>query len=264
MTRRLFRSPNSTHTPAPLHHPHRQFSDGFTIVELLIVVIVIAILATITIVSFNGVQNRAKTSSVQASVRQAYTKIKTHALDNNDQFPASASQSGIVDSSSATYQYYVNNASNPKRVCISARKDAVVYYMTQSQNSPQPGSCSEQNIASTNFSAWESGDYSQLSGEPYETSARLRQVSKIAVTPGASYTFSTGAVNHPLIIRAFAENQSFATSIGGIASGTVVTMPANVYFITLAIYGPGSLNYETYSQAFADGSLVPSVVRVDS
>ena len=36
---------------------------GFTIVELLIVVVVIAILAAITIVAYNGIQNRAKASA---------------------------------------------------------------------------------------------------------------------------------------------------------------------------------------------------------
>ena len=38
-------------------------SRGFTIVEILIVIVVIAILATISIVAYNGIQNRAKTSS---------------------------------------------------------------------------------------------------------------------------------------------------------------------------------------------------------
>lgn len=40
---------------------------GFTIVELLIVIVVIGILATITIVSFNGIQNRAKTTKSQSN-----------------------------------------------------------------------------------------------------------------------------------------------------------------------------------------------------
>ena len=41
---------------------------GFTIVELLIVIVVIAILAAITIVAFNGIQQRAKNSAIQADL----------------------------------------------------------------------------------------------------------------------------------------------------------------------------------------------------
>jgi prepilin-type N-terminal cleavage/methylation domain-containing protein len=40
---------------------------GFTIVELLIVIVVIAILAAITIVAYNGIQNRSKLSSAQST-----------------------------------------------------------------------------------------------------------------------------------------------------------------------------------------------------
>jgi prepilin-type N-terminal cleavage/methylation domain-containing protein len=42
-------------------------SRGFTIVELLIVIVVIAILAAITMVAYNGVQNRAKASAAQSA-----------------------------------------------------------------------------------------------------------------------------------------------------------------------------------------------------
>jgi prepilin-type N-terminal cleavage/methylation domain-containing protein len=42
-------------------------TQGFTIVELLIVVVVIAILAAITIISYNGIQSRAKTSASLAT-----------------------------------------------------------------------------------------------------------------------------------------------------------------------------------------------------
>lgn len=47
--------------------------NGFTIVELLIVVVVIAILAAITIVSFNGIQTRAKNVQLVSAVNE-YTK----------------------------------------------------------------------------------------------------------------------------------------------------------------------------------------------
>ena len=41
---------------------------GFTIVELLIVIVVIAILAAITIVAYTGIQDRAKESNVQSDL----------------------------------------------------------------------------------------------------------------------------------------------------------------------------------------------------
>lgn len=49
-------------------------SKGFTIVELLIVVVVIAILAAITIVSYSGISQRAKTSKSLSTAEQVKTK----------------------------------------------------------------------------------------------------------------------------------------------------------------------------------------------
>lgn len=49
--------------------------QGFTIVELLIVVVVIAILAAITVVAYNGIQNRAYDTSVQADLNNIAKQI---------------------------------------------------------------------------------------------------------------------------------------------------------------------------------------------
>jgi prepilin-type N-terminal cleavage/methylation domain-containing protein len=54
---------------------------GFTIVELLIVIVVIAILAAITIVAYNGIQNRAKTTSAQAAASTAAKKAEAYNAD---------------------------------------------------------------------------------------------------------------------------------------------------------------------------------------
>ncbi len=48
---------------------------GFTIVELLIVIVVIAILAAISVVAYTGIQNRANDSAVQSDINNFVKKI---------------------------------------------------------------------------------------------------------------------------------------------------------------------------------------------
>lgn len=61
-------------------------SRGFTIVELLIVIVVIGILAAITIVAFNGVQARARDASRIAKIQSITDAIELYRVDNG-QYP---------------------------------------------------------------------------------------------------------------------------------------------------------------------------------
>lgn len=64
---------------------------GFTIVELLIVIVVIGILAAITIVAYNGVQNRARTTDMQTAAKQVINKAEVYAADTgNGTYPTRA------------------------------------------------------------------------------------------------------------------------------------------------------------------------------
>ena len=67
-------------------------SRGFTIVELLIVIVIIAILAAITIVAYNGITARANTTSAKAAAGTAIKKIEAY----------------NADSTAATYPAYPN------------------------------------------------------------------------------------------------------------------------------------------------------------
>ena len=122
------------------HSLPSQKRNGFTIVELLIVVVVIAILAAITIVAYNGIQNRAKMSAVQQAVNQANKKVLSYAVVNADQYPADLETAGITNDST-TYQYSVNNTASPKTFCITATNGTFSYYISNAATNPQPGAC---------------------------------------------------------------------------------------------------------------------------
>ena len=55
-------------------------SRGFTIVELLIVIVVIAILAAITVVAYNGINERAQKASLQSDLVNAAKQVELAAV----------------------------------------------------------------------------------------------------------------------------------------------------------------------------------------
>ena len=67
---------------------------GFTIVELLIVIVIIAILAAITIVAYNGIQSRANASTAKSNAESVQKVVEAFAADDsagggNGKYPAS-------------------------------------------------------------------------------------------------------------------------------------------------------------------------------
>lgn len=79
-------------------------SRGFTIIELLIVIVVIAILAAISIVAYNGIQQRAKNTQTTTALA-AYSKALKSYYAVNQSFPGVAGATGCFGSAGTVCGY---------------------------------------------------------------------------------------------------------------------------------------------------------------
>jgi len=79
-----------------------QSKRGFTIVELLIVIVVIGILAGITVVAFNGVTARANATSAEAAASSVLKKAQAYNAEENG-FPTTP---GALTGASAQTESY--------------------------------------------------------------------------------------------------------------------------------------------------------------
>jgi len=122
-------------------------SYGFTIVELLIVVVVIAILAAITIVAYNGIAQRAAESAAQSAASQAAKKIAAWQVLNNSGIPTSPEEAGITSSGNTQYQYtaigngFCLTATQGNKSSYTASNYTYEGGTTVNQASPANGAC---------------------------------------------------------------------------------------------------------------------------
>jgi prepilin-type N-terminal cleavage/methylation domain-containing protein len=71
----------------------KKTTSGFTIVELLVVIVVIAILAAVTIVAYNGIQSRARDTQRASDISSILKSLEAYKVIN-DVYPTATSTSG--------------------------------------------------------------------------------------------------------------------------------------------------------------------------
>ncbi|MBL8159040.1 prepilin-type N-terminal cleavage/methylation domain-containing protein [Candidatus Saccharibacteria bacterium] len=110
--------------------------SGFTIVELLIVIVVLGILAVVAITSFSGAQDRARTASVESDLRNARSKLAA-AYAENGVYPTDPSSLPI--SPGTSYILESTNAGTPG-FCLQATNGNVTRNVTNSSAKLNTGS----------------------------------------------------------------------------------------------------------------------------
>lgn len=113
-------------------------AHAFTVVELLIVIVVIAILAAVSIVAYNGIQNRAVATTLQSDLRNAATQLGIiKATDGN--FPNPNLPGDIKKSTGTGFEY----TSDGMTYCLTATsgRAGVSAYNVSSTGSISEGAC---------------------------------------------------------------------------------------------------------------------------
>ncbi|MGZ8734191.1 MAG: prepilin-type N-terminal cleavage/methylation domain-containing protein, partial [Acidimicrobiia bacterium] len=93
----------------------RENEEGFTLIELMVVVLIIAILIAIAIPTFLGARTKANDRAAQSSLRNALTAAKSVFTDNNTYATADAATLA-VDEPSLTFVDTGTDSTGPKEV----------------------------------------------------------------------------------------------------------------------------------------------------
>lgn len=113
---------------------------GFTLVELMVVVIVIAILAGIVIVSYSNWRTQTAQTAVESDLVAASTAMKNAATWGNSGYPPTIPTS-FSPSPNATVTVVSSTATSFCLKGVSQSVASVVYYISDSNSSPHSGGC---------------------------------------------------------------------------------------------------------------------------
>lgn len=208
-----------------------QKESGFTLVELLVVVLIIGLLAAIAIPIFMNQRKSAVEASMKSDIKNAATAMEQESLRNGGKYPSSIP---LYDKQSATNLVTVDTTkSSETSYCLNVANSAypdLKFSYSSLDGGLLKGNCSTASIDGTSISL-------ALAGKK-----------ALMVTAQGFNNLGTSTLNGAGI-----------TNIDTIAGGTLTIEKARQYDIILAVGGVWSVGYadsQVLKQAYAEGAKI--------
>ena len=146
----------------------KQQQNGFTIVELLIVIVVIAILAAITIVAYNGIQARAQAAAIQSDLSAVVKKTELYKINGDSNlYPNSMGQlqaaelsfskdayTWVLYCTDTTSYIYAARMINTSRWWIGGSSTAVAESTAPGTSGSSATTCNNLGYPTTTYAGW--------------------------------------------------------------------------------------------------------------
>jgi type IV pilus assembly protein PilA len=106
----------------------RKRDEGFTLIELMVVVMIIAVLLAIAIPTFLASQNKAKDRSAESSLRNTLTAAKSIYTDGLDYTKATPGATGTLEAGEPELEFLAEGSASDKPVKVSVSTTTNVFY----------------------------------------------------------------------------------------------------------------------------------------